>query len=140
MPCETSVKYRDYVLVRDHPNDATPSFMTPIDYTLETICTVQGCKHLPELMQDLVLDFNEQGVSYTHEGAPYVARPRTDNFTYLGPLRDDPLTRKGKLTMTSEYGWMSIKTTMGKTGGSSQGAKVKSGGSTSGTKETSTTR
>jgi hypothetical protein len=140
MPCTIVAEFEDYSLERDHPNATAPSLMTLIDYTLEIVCNEPHCGHPPEPAKGLVLDFNEQGVSYTHEGVPYVARPRTDNFTYLGPLKDDPLIREGKLTMTSEYGWISIKTTLGKTGGSSRGAQVKSVGSTDGTEETSTTR
>jgi hypothetical protein len=114
--------------------------MTPLDYKLGIICTVPKCEHPTELAEQLVLDFNEQGASYTQDGVSYVARPRTDNISYCGPLKDNPLIREGTLTMTSNYGWMSIKTTTGKTTGSTHGGSVNSGGSTNGPEETTTVR
>ena len=140
MPCTIVAKFEDHSLERDHPNATAPSLMTLIDYTLKIECNVLRCGHPPELAEDLVLDFEEQGASYTHQGTSYVAGPIGENFTYLGPLKHNLLTKKGTLTMRSEGGWLSMKLTTGRTTGRSQGGRVKDGGSTNGGEETNSAR
>jgi len=140
MPCSIVTEYKDYIIERNRPDDTAPSFITPIDYTLDIVCTELHCGHPPKLAENLVLDFEEQGASWTHQGASYVARPIGANFTYLGPLEDDPQIKEGTLIMTSERGWLSITTTTGRTTGRRQGRRVEDSRSTDGGEETGSSR
>jgi len=140
MPCTIVTEYKDYIIERNRPEDTAPSFITPIDYTLEIVCTELHCGHPPKLAENLVLDFEEQGASWTHHGASCVARPIGEEFTYLGPLEDDTQIREGTLIVTSERGWLSITTTTGRTTGRGRGGRVEDSGSTDGGEETSSNR
>lgn len=120
---------------RHVPSDTVSRSMTPISYTLYSLCTEEGCEHPGKTAKNLVLDLDKHGASWTDHGTEYVARPKTNKFRFSGPL-DDPLVKKGRLTIKSEQGWTAVDTAAGRTTAGSQGGTTESEGPAEGTGET----
>jgi hypothetical protein len=135
MPCTLIGEYDDSVLERHVPSNTVPKTMTPIGYTLYSLCTEEGCEHPGKTAKNLVLNFEKHEASWRDHGTKYVARPKTDKFQYSGPLDDAPV-KKGRFTIYSEEGWTAVDTAAGRTTAGSQGGRTESEGPAEDTGET----
>lgn len=132
------VNYDDYRHETHADNDRVPMTLTPLGFTLENTCTEASCDHPLDTAEDLVFDFDKHGASWTDNGIDHSALPRTDQVKFTGPLKNDPLNRKGTMTIVSAGGWVAIDTASGRVNGWSQAGKTSSGNSENGLTETGT--